>query len=174
MKVIYLFITCFLIHLSISAQEITMDQLFEIVSCKSDEVYDTSSCFVKIVKEHKYTRLDYDKGDEGYTGSKIGARKMHYGPKSTDKTAKINSIYFLVFQLKFMSIIYTDDEQHFNDLYQTVSSSKKYVRMPNKEGSSKFKDWVYQLVENPNYEITFIKHPEYKGGDFSISVSRRW
>ncbi|MCK0158222.1 hypothetical protein MWU65_13590 [Cellulophaga sp. F20128] len=172
MKTIYLCILCACIQGTVFSQEITLSQLFEIVDCERDSYYDYSSCFVNIVKEHNFSRLDYDKGDDGYTGSKIGARKKHYGPKTTDTISKINSIYYLVFQAKNSALIYTDDVHYYNNLYKVVSSSNKFERIQSKEGSTEFKDWVFQPVGDPRYQINFIKHPDYKDGDYSIMLSK--
>ena len=68
MKLIYTFLVCFFLSLSTTAQEITINQLFEIVNCKQDANFDYGHCFTKIVKNLNYTRLDYET-DEGYTGS---------------------------------------------------------------------------------------------------------
>lgn len=173
MKLIYTFLVFFFFSFSIAAQEITINQLFEIVNCKQDANFDYSHCYLKIVKKLNYTRLDGET-DKGFSGSSNGLKKKVYGPKSNEIASKIKSVYFGVLNPKTISIIYTDDEEHFNTLKNEVSSSDDFERTPNEEGSTEYKDWVYKQVGETKYQITFINHPGLEEGDFSITVSRRW
>ncbi len=165
MRVLYLFATCLLVNLSISAQEVTMQDLLDIVYCK-----DVDECFMEVVNKLSYDRYDADKEESGYTANNGAGTKKVYGPVDGVQS-RINSFRMVGYNWKHYAIIYTDDYDHwFDNFYKPISKNDNFIRKPNLEGESKYEDWVYIPSGYPGCKIMFIKTPDNIKGNYCITV----
>src|SRR5690606_10893858 len=119
------------------AQDIPISDLYEIVNCGQD-------CYEKIVNVHSLIRLD---GMEGSKMSNNGhGHFLKYGPPVYNTANKINSLIYFTGSNRVMAIIYTNYKEYWMKFYDMISTSNKYIRVPDEEGSTEYRDWIYMPV----------------------------